>query len=406
MDKLKKQVFRTIFIILILFVFVILCIFNMLEYSSLYNSINDMLKRDDIEIKKDDNIEKNNIKKEEDNKDNHKIFMDTDFYTIVLNENNKIIDIINHTENGLSNTKLKKISKNIINNNKEDKYYIGNLYFNKYSYNYKVNKYIKIVDNSSKQTSLYNRLKVSILIFIICIFIIYFISNKLTKYVIKPAEDAFEKQKNFISDASHELKTPLSIIMASIEAMEDYPNDKKWITNIKEESIRMNKLITTFLDLAKLENNTSYDYKVENLSKIIKKSCVSLDALLYENNLKLDENIQDNIEFYCNSFQIKELMLILLDNAIKHSYKNSTIEVKLYKEKKNIIIQVINEGDPIKEEDREKIFDRFYRADKSRNSKSSRYGLGLSIAKTIAQNHKGSICCYSENNKTYFKIVF
>ena len=110
--------------------------------------------------------------------------------------------------------------------------------------------------------------------------------------------------------------------------------------------------------------------------------------------------------FNCSKEEIEKLISILLDNAIKHSYKESTIKVNTIKEKNSIAIEVSNVGDPISPGDEEKIFERFYRSDKSRNRDSNRYGLGLAIAKNIVINHGGSIKAYSKDNKTTFKIVF
>ena len=167
----------------------------------------------------------------------------------------------------------------------------------------------------------------------------------------------------------------------------------------------MNNLIKSLLDLSKLENGASINnYKNENLSKIVEKTSLIFESIAYENNVRITTNIEENILFNCSSEEIEKLISIILDNAIKHSYKESIILVNLYKDKNNIYIEITNEGDPIKEGDEEKIFERFYRGDKSRNRESNRYGLGLAIAKNIVTNHNGIIKAYSKDNKTTFKI--
>ena len=227
----------------------------------------------------------------------------------------------------------------------------------------------------------------------------------MTKNITKPAEDAFKKQKDFIADASHELKTPLAVIMASSDELKNDKKNKKYVDNIKYESERMNNLIKSLLDLSKLENGISIDnYKEENISKIIEKVSLTFEAVAFEQNIEIETNIEKNITFKCSKDEIERLISILLDNAIKHSYKDSTIIVNLSKDKNSINIEITNSGDPIKAGDEEKIFERFYRADKSRNREANRYGLGLAIAKNIVTNHNGTIKAYSKDKKTTFKI--
>ena len=168
----------------------------------------------------------------------------------------------------------------------------------------------------------------------------------------------------------------------------------------------MNTLIKSLLDLSKLEKGVSIqNYKKENISKIIEKVCLTLEAIAYEQDVKIETNIEENIECLCSKDEMERLISILLDNAIKHSYKDSSIQVNAKKEKNTIQIEITNTGDPIKEGDEEKIFERFYRGDKSRNRESNRYGLGLAIAKNIVINHNGSIKASSKNNLTTFKII-
>lgn len=281
--------------------------------------------------------------------------------------------------------------------------YIGNIYFNKYSYTYSSGKYLTIIDNSSIQSSLYNYLLISLSLFILLEAIVYLVSTVLTNWIIKPVISSFEKQKEFIADASHELKTPLSVIIASSEALEDNPSE---LNNIKSEANRMNILIKNLLELASFEKKETYVLKEDNLSKVVELAVLTFDAKAYESDIKLESMIDSNIKFSFDSYSINELVEILLDNALKHADKKSTIVVSLKEQGNNILLSVTDTGDAIPKGEEEKIFERFYRLDKSRSRKENRYGLGLDIAKNIVLNHNGKISAESVGNVMTFKVLF
>ena len=253
---------------------------------------------------------------------------------------------------------------------------------------------------------LLSTLRKNVLITLIMELLVVLSSIKLTGWIIKPAVESFNKQKQFVEDASHELKTPLAIIMANVENLDMDEKNDKWIYNIKSEADRMNKLIMQLLDLAKMENKKQEEYSVENLSKIVEKSVLTFESLTFEKHIELETNIEENINLKCNSDDIKQLMTILIDNAIVHSYEeNGKIIVSLAKDKNDIILKVSNKGEPIPKEEEEKIFERFYKRDNSRNRDTNNYGLGLAIAKSIVSQYNGSITAHSENEYTTFKVV-
>lgn len=248
-------------------------------------------------------------------------------------------------------------------------------------------------------------LLVSVILSILSIFSIYIIGKKISKTIVKPVEETFEKQKQFISDASHELKTPLAVIEANADVLENEVKSNKWIQYIQNEIESMNTLINELLTLTKIENiDNMRELKQINLSKELEIIVAMFESMAYEKEVIINSNIKENIETKANKEDIEHIVSTLLDNAIKHTKSKEQVIVELYREKNNIVIQIKNYGDPIPEDEREKIFERFYRIDKSRNRKEKRYGLGLAIAKSTVQKYNGKIEVLYKDNFTIFKV--
>ena len=395
MKELNRKVFKTIFLILSLFIVTGIAIYNVSSYKKEYNDVKRNLSfMDDKTISKPDGIppepkEFNDSMSDPKSKDlDNMMIMDYEVYSIKLN-NKRIEKIINHSNN-TSDFDVKSIAKTIISNG--EKFKIGNLYTSNYSYRYIMDT-IVIINTKNINDRLVLTLGLSIIILIGFEVIVYFISKVLTKRITKPAGDAFDKQRDFIADASHELKTPLAVIMASSDELKSDKKNEKYVDNIKYESERMSVLIKSLLDLSKLEKGIEVDnYKEENISKIIERICLTFESVAFEQSIKIDTNIEKDIVFKCSKEEIERLISIIIDNAIKHSYKKSTINVNVIKEKNIINIDIINRGDPIKPVE-------------SRNRDANRYGLGLAIAKKIVTNHNGIIKAYSKDGKTVFKII-
>ena len=248
-------------------------------------------------------------------------------------------------------------------------------------------------------------LLVSVILSILSILSIYIIGKKISKTIVKPVEETFEKQKQFISDASHELKTPLAVIEANADVLENEVKNNKWIQYIQNEIESMNTLINELLTLTKIENiDNMRELKQINLSKELEIIVAMFESMAYEKEVIIKSNIKKNIETKANKEDIEHIVSTLLDNAIKHTKSKEQVIVELYREKNNIVIQIKNYGDPIPEDEREKIFERFYRIDKSRNRKEKRYGLGLAIAKSTVEKYNGKIEVLYKDNFTIFKV--
>ncbi len=402
MKKLKTKIFITIFMILTVSILIILFLSNSTNYLREKNNIEENLTKMIDDKRKDDKAPPEKPDGLDDS-NNPKRFMDVSIYTVLLSDG-KIDRIISHTKDGTTPNEIKNEAEKIINKGKKD-VVIGNLYFSQYSYHYQDNQ-IVIMDNSDVNTVLQFHLLLSILIFFVFEGISYVVCYKISKWIIEPVEDSFNKQKQFIADASHELKTPLSVIMASAEAMES-DKDKKWLHNIQNEANRMSDLIKELLDLAKLENdNKKVVLEEHNLSKLVEMAVLPLESLIYEKNIQFDYHIEEDIIFSCQTSEIKQLVTILMDNAIKHCKSRGHIFLELKRDNHMIVLNVQNEGKPIPKGEEEKIFERFYRVDQSRNRNDNRYGLGLAIAKGIVLNHHGKIRAYSSDRVTTFEVTF
>lgn len=258
-----------------------------------------------------------------------------------------------------------------------------------------------------------NLLKVFIFIGSISLILLLLISIYLTNKTIKPIKETFEKQKQFIADASHELKTPLAIIRTNTSLVlsnkgATVESQSKWLNYINNQIGRMTELLDEMLSLAKLDTNRELqEFKDFDLSKLLNSILLTFEAVIFENRIELESNISENVSLKGDKESIKKVVIILLDNAIKYTNKSGKINVNLQQEKNKIKLKIKNTGEGIKKEDLEKIFERFYRVDSSRARETGGYGLGLSIAKSIVDSHKGKI--YAESNigkDTTFIIEF
>ena len=231
----------------------------------------------------------------------------------------------------------------------------------------------------------------------------YFFST----WAIRPSVQAMEKQKQFISDAGHELKTPLAVIAANLSLLEDQnlaPETGDFIQNIAVMSKKMQGLVEKLLQLSRLEQKI-FTYGEMDYSRNVAEICLQMEALFFEEGMELEVDLEQNIVLkHAIESQVEEVLRIFLDNGRKYADKPSTLYVKLYREKNMAVLSVDSAGRSLSKEEFEKIFARFTRLDEAR-SQSESFGLGLSIAKEIAGNHKGKIYGYGKNGRNCFVLA-
>lgn len=388
MNKSKWQIFGVLWILLTIFSLCLVFIFN----HQVYHNEKSMLY---------ENIDRMNRYTEKNFGNRVPLFFDANAYVVHFDYEHNISKIESFTTNGLSADEISILANKYLSSKKTSE----NLYINKYIFSMTGNKLV-LFDISETRTLLIKCLHFSIVIFLLFELVNTYISYWLTGWIVKPIVETFEKQKQFVYDVSHELKTPIAVIMTNAD-MAEKDGDAKWINNIKNESDRMNKLVVSLLDLLVSDNyNEKEKFKITNISKTIEMCVLTFESLIYENNLKVEYEIQSDINFNCSVERIKQLFGILVDNAIKHAKKDSKIFISLKKNKDGIIFSVKNRGDAIPKEEREKIFERFYRSDKSRNRNENRYGLGLAIAKNIVTMHNGKINVTCSAGYTTFTCIF
>ena len=292
-------------------------------------------------------------------------------------------------------------------NKKSDSGIIGNYIYNKRVREANRDLTIILVESSSEINKIKFVIVSSVIVAGIGIFFIYILSKKIARLIVKPVEETFNKQRDFISDASHELKTPLAVIQANSDVLEGEIGKNKWLTYIQNETDNMNKLIQELLLLTKIENiDKLREPEKFNMSNHVELIVSSFESMAFEKNVKIENKIQKEIiTKNFNKDDITHILSTLVDNAIKHTEEKKKVIIELRKNKDKIIINVKNKGDEIPISEREKIFDRFYRIDKSRNRSESRYGLGLSIAKAIVLKNNGTITVDYKDGYTIFEVA-
>lgn len=391
--KLNQRIFWLIMVSLSIIIFGTIILFAVLNYSNTINTATFMMDRFMGEEPK---------KKSDERIDDYKIKTDTNIdgvYNFLIQDSIIIQNSNTSNDKAINEYALKIAKKNT------EKGIIG-------KYIYKVRKInpktvrITFVENEDTISHIKTIFIVSSIIAIASIFAIYNLAKKVSKMIVRPVEETFEKQKQFISDASHELKTPLAVIEANSDVLENKIGKNKWINYIKNEIESMNKLINELLLLAKIENvNNLKEHKQLNLSKEVEIILSMFESMAYEKQVIIKSKINENITMNGNKEDIEHIVSTLTDNAIKHTEAQKEVVVELKKEKSEIVLEVKNMGDPISEEEREKIFERFYRIDKSRNRNEKRYGLGLAIAKSTIEKYNGKIEVFYKDNFTVFKVT-
>lgn len=264
------------------------------------------------------------------------------------------------------------------------------------------------IDISNQFRALIRVALISFLIGIVCLVLMFPVVIFLTRKVIAPIADNIKKQKTFVTDAGHELKTPLAIILANTEAMELYQGESKWSRNIREQTVRLSGLMQNLLTLAKADEEIGIDKTEEvDLSKTVTRVTSAFAEPMALRSLTLKADIAENLFVKGDGEQLERVFSVLIDNAVKYASEGTEIEISLTRAGRNVCFTIENRCDPLPDCPPEKLFDRFYRSDKARTQKNGGCGIGLSAAKAITELHSGTIKAeITQPDKIGFTVCF
>lgn len=261
-------------------------------------------------------------------------------------------------------------------------------------------------DKGAEMDTLAQMKRTTIIIGVVSVVVLSVAAFFLSKKSIEPIKTAFEQQKRFVSDASHELKTPLTVISANADVLAGEIGENKWLNYIKSQTDRMNVLVNDLLNLTRLENNTTDFICTDfDLSKAAENTALPFECQAFEMNRKFVVDIEEGITVNGSERHIKQMMAIFIDNALKYSNEGGTVKVTLCRHGDKKVFSVFNTGQGVREDEKEKIFERFYRSDESRNRATGGYGLGLAIAKSVIDKHKFKVHVENQEGSSICFVV-
>lgn len=321
------------------------------------------------------------------------------FYSVALSDEGKVLAVDNEGRDAYQEEELVQIARKI---SSQDQRLgrMGNITYiveDKEGYTL-----VAFMDNTVSEAGLKTMLRYVFLVGGLAILAMFFIASILAGFIISPLEENDRQQKRFISDASHELKTPIAVIATNAEMLSRELGHNEWLSNIQYETERMDRLVKQLLDLSHAE---SAIVPMESLdfSRLVTGETLAFESLAFDKGKTFIIEIEAGIILMGNPSQLTQLVSILLDNAIRHS-TGKEIGVSLVRRPHTALLTVANDGNEIPPEKIQHLFERFYRVDEARNSESNHYGIGLPIAKAIAEKHGGNIDVFWQDGKISFTV--
>ncbi len=251
---------------------------------------------------------------------------------------------------------------------------------------------VVVLDTFLQRQTAFTVLKISVLSGVACAAIVFCLLVVLSGKAIRPFQENIEKQRRFITDASHELKTPLTILSANTDVMEIMSGPSEWTQSNKKQLTRMNRLINSLVELSKMEEEVeTAEWSVFSLSLMVREAVEAFEPFAQTQGKTIDANVQENVAMRGAEDSVYRLVTVLMDNAVRHALPNSAISVRLWRQRRHIHLSLSNLADPMDQSELPRLFDRFYRADPARFAQTGGHGIGLSTAQAIVLRHKGGI---------------
>lgn len=323
------------------------------------------------------------------------------FYTVAVSYGGETLEIQNDKEEIYTNAELETLAQGVLKKSAESGVTGDLIYYRTDKGGYTL---VAFMDNTIIRESMGTLFRYTLIFGGVAIVCLFFLAVYLATRIVKPLEESYQKQKQFISDAGHELKTPVSVVNANAELLSREIGDNQWLQNIQYENERMGALVTQLLELARTEDVTPEMEHID-FSRLVDGEVLPFDGVAFEQGLRIQEKITDGLTVRGNSAQLRQLVSILLDNAIRHGKGGNDVWLSLSREHGHAKLSVINVGNEIPTEQRAQLFERFYRVDSARNGEDKHYGLGLAIAKSITEVHRGTIDVHCFNGFVEFRVL-
>lgn len=328
------------------------------------------------------------------------------YFTVSFSKENEIVRVDTSRIASIDNAAAQRIAASVINGAESGR--TGSFKYLKTSSPDSLGSTVVFMDITTERTAVLRVGVLSLLAGLACWGVMLLMVSLLSGRAVKPIAENFEKQKRFVTDAGHEIKTPLAVILANTEALELYCGENKWSRNIREQTVRLNSLMQNLLRLAKSDENAPpRNTAPVSLSETVSTALDTFSESFARRGLSVEADIQSGVLVSINSDSAEALLSVLADNASKYAKENTAVHISLVCRAEKAVLEISNICEALPDCKPEKLFDRFFRADEARSRKNGGSGIGLSVAKSIAESCGGSIKAeYRKDNVIAFIAEF